>query len=216
MDRQETERKQPPPALRKVRKTQIVLRLIVIIFSVVGFLNLAPRAFFMPIAAIAHLMPEVRFAKAFWSDLLEDRDFGAAYQMTAASFRESHTEDAFAAFLQEHLDKIGWDASLALAEHASRSSSHYSTEGPSTRSSTALVGTRLTGSKGVSVAYLWVDKTTPSLKITRLDIVSGQMVEDSLSGESPDRLTPDAPVSFVFQPTNGTWRILPRKKEQPF
>ena len=212
----ETNQKLPPPVPRKVRRMPILLRFIVTICAVVGFLNLAPRAFFMPFSVIAHMVPEVRFAKAFWSDLLENQDFDAAYQVTSMSFRDSHTRDAFATFLREHLDNTGWDASIALADAAYRSSSHYSSEGPSSRSATALVGTRLTGSNGVSVAYMWLDKTAPNFRITRLDIVTGQVAEDSLSGGGPDGLTPHTPVAFVFQPTNGTWRILPRKKEEPF
>ena len=194
----------------------LVFRVIVTICAVVGFLNLAPKVFFMPFAAIAHMVPEVRFAKAFWSKLLTDRDFSAAYETTSSSFRESHTKDEFTKFLKKHMDQTGWDASLALADHSSGSSAQYSSEGPTTRSSTAMVGTRLTGSNSVSVAYIWLNKVAKDFRITRVDIVTGAVIADSLSEETPVKHAPHAPVAFVFQPTNSTWRILPRKKEEPF
>jgi len=81
-----------------------------------------------------------------------------------------------------NLDQIGWDASLALADCSSRTTSHYSSTGVTMRSSTAIVGTRLTGSNGVSIAYMWLDKAHPDFKIMRLEIITGKVEEDSLSG----------------------------------
>jgi len=196
----------------------IFITLIIFVCTMVGLTYLAPRLLFAPVAIIRHLTSEVRFAKVFF-DTLRDNDFDDAYGMMSSSFREQNSKSEFVHFIQKFVDMAGWDAKYRIVDYHAKSVFAYSSDSSSVRSSTALVSFRLTGSNGVVVAYMHLDRPDDDFCITQLNFLTGHVEQSMMTSGPLSKYHPSAPVAFVFQPelqsTNLVWRILPRRSESP-